>query len=278
MSGPPQGDTGEAAGVPDRLTLSGDSWEAFIRPLRGRRLAIFLDYDGTLTPIVSRPEEAHLSPRARRVLCDLAATRPTSIVSGRALKNVRELIGIDAITIAGSYGFDVAGPGGLRLEAAPGLRPVVASAFEELVAAARAINGALVENKVYSVSVHYRNVASIDVPRLGALVDEAASHHTGLRKALGKKVFELRPRTTWNKGHAINWILERLAGEPATPVFFGDDLSDEDAFRAVRQRGPGILVSAETRPSAAKWRVSDTDEVLNVLERLVDPGALRNLT
>lgn len=257
---------------PRLLELSGDVWEAFERPLSGRKLAVFLDYDGTLTPIVARPEDARLSAAARRVLERLATTWPTVILSGRGRDDVRALVGLESVTIAGSHGFDISGPNGLRHEVAPGLRRRVTDAFDELVATTADIDGTFVENKVYSLSVHYRHVAESEVARVEALVDEAARHHSGLRKTGGKKVFELRPDVPWDKGRAIVWILDEVVSGPVLPLFFGDDVTDEDGFHAIRDRGIGVLVSDEPRPTEAHWRLRDTDEVLTVLDRLAALG------
>ena len=80
----------------------------------GDRLAVFLDYDGTLTPIVSHPEDAWLSDSMRQTLRSLAARLPVAILSGRDLDDVRGRVYVDGIAYAGSHGFDIAGAGGLR--------------------------------------------------------------------------------------------------------------------------------------------------------------------
>jgi alpha,alpha-trehalase len=87
-------------------------WARVEPTFRGRRLAVFLDYDGTLTPIVDRPELAVLDPAMQRTLEDVARRWPTFVVSGRALDDIRRLVGIDALWYAGSHGFDIASPRG----------------------------------------------------------------------------------------------------------------------------------------------------------------------
>ncbi|MEE9219877.1 MAG: trehalose-phosphatase, partial [Acidobacteriota bacterium] len=84
--------------------------------LRGRRPAVFLDYDGTLTPIVSRPELATLPAAMREVLKEVAARVPVAIVSGRDRRDVEALVGLEGLIYAGSHGFDITGPNGLRME------------------------------------------------------------------------------------------------------------------------------------------------------------------
>src|SRR5262249_8352993 len=82
----------------------------------GRRLAVFLDYDATLTPIVSQPQDPWLSDSMRQTLHSLAASVPVGILSGRDLDDVRGRVLVDGIVYAGSHGFDIAGAGGLRRE------------------------------------------------------------------------------------------------------------------------------------------------------------------
>ena len=99
---------------------------------RGRHVAVFLDYDGTLTPIVGRPEQAILSDSTRAVLRALATKAPVAILSGRDLENVRRRVDIDGIVYAGSHGFDIAGPHGLRKQIATEFVPILDTAEKKL--------------------------------------------------------------------------------------------------------------------------------------------------
>src|SRR6266481_8099410 len=100
---------------------------------RSHRVAVFLDYDGTLTPIVGRPENAWLSDSMRQTLRELAVRARVAILSGRDLDDVRRRVDIDSIVYGGSHGFDIAGPGGLRRQMAteflPGLDVVEKETF-----------------------------------------------------------------------------------------------------------------------------------------------------
>jgi len=235
-----------------------------------RQLAVFLDYDGTLTPIVSHPEKALLSDSTRQTLQALAMQAWVAILSGRDLDDVRQRVAIDGIVYAGSHGFDIAGPGRLRRQEAIEFLPALDVAEEELREKLAGIADALVERKRFSIATHYRKLNENDFPKLERVVSEVAARHRELRGMEGKKVYELLPRTDWDKGKAVLWLLERLGLERAgaRPIYIGDDRTDEDAFRALQQRGVGIVVSEEPRATAANYSLKDPTEVERFLREL----------
>jgi trehalose-phosphatase len=228
----------------------------------GDRLAVFLDYDGTLTPIVDHPEDAWLSDSMRQVLRELAARVPIAILSGRDLDGVRRRVDLDGIVYAGSHGFDIAGPG-FRRELGTEYLADLDKAEKELHKALDGINGALVERKRFSIAAHYRNVNENDVPRVERAVSEVAARHHQLRRIDGKKVYELLPDIDWDKGKAVLWLLETpgLKGGNVRPIYIGDDTTDEDAFRALKQTGVGILVGEQSQPTAASYSLKNPAEV-----------------
>jgi alpha,alpha-trehalase len=138
------------------------------------------------------------------------------------------------------------------------------------------IEGLLIEPKRFAVSIHFRLVDEREIPRIQKAVNEAAAALPGLRKAHGKKLFELRPDLDWDKGKALLWLLETLGLDrpDVVPLYLGDDLTDEDAFAAIAGRGVGILVTEEPRDTAADYALRDTDEVRELLERLADGAML----
>ena len=238
---------------------------------RNDRPAVFLDYDGTLTPIVSQPEKALLSDSLRRALQALVMQAPVAILSGRALEDVRQRVNISAIVYAGSHGFDIAGPRGLRKELATEFLPRLDIVEKEIGEQLTGIPGARLERKRFSIAAHYRNVNESDVPKVERAVSEVAARHRELRKMYGKKVYELLPDIDWDKGKAVLWLLENLGLERAKvrPIYIGDDRTDEDAFRALEKSGVGILVSEEPRPTAARYLLKDPAEVERFLRELV---------
>jgi trehalose-phosphatase len=238
----------------------------------GKRVAIFLDYDGTLTPIVNDPEKALLSDSMREPLRVLAMQRPVAILSGRDLDDVRQRVDIDQIIYAGSHGFDIAGPRKLRKEVATQFLANLDLAEKELRKELAEIVGARVERKRFSIAAHYRTVNERDFPNLQRAVSEVASLHRELRCMEGKKVYELQPGVDWDKGKAVLWLLQTLGLEQANafPIYVGDDRTDEDAFRVIGKRGAGILVSEQPRTTAASYLLKDPTEVQQFLRKLVE--------
>jgi alpha,alpha-trehalase len=234
---------------------------------RSGRIAVFLDYDGTLTPIVSRPEDAWLSESMRQALRELAAHMTVAILSGRDLDDVRRRVDLDGIVYAGSHGFDIAGPG-LRREFGAEFLPELDVAEKELREALGEISGAQLERKRFSVAAHYRNVNENDVPDVTRAVETVAARHRELRRIDGNKVYELLPDIDWDKGKAVLWLLETLDLK-VLPIFIGDDRTDEDAFRALEKRGVGILISEQPQVTAASYRLNNPEEVERFLRELI---------
>jgi trehalose 6-phosphate phosphatase len=251
------------------------AWPAIAKVLRGHRLAVFLDYDGTLTPIVTRPELAALDDGMRRTLRRLAGAWPTHVISGREVQDVRRRVGIDSLWMAGSHGFDIAPPRGVSggKQVAPEVEPEVHRAADEVRRNTAAIPGVLVEDKRFSIAVHYRLVEEESVPAVERAVDDAVAHHPGLRKSHGKKVFDLQPALDWDKGKALRWLLDVTGQREAFPIYLGDDTTDEGAFAVLVERGLGILVTELPRPTAARYALQNPFEVQMFLERLASFGS-----
>jgi trehalose 6-phosphate phosphatase len=240
--------------------------------MRPRRPAVFLDYDGTLTPIVDRPEEAWMNEDVRALVSRLAELCPVAVVSGRDLPDVRARVGLD-VYYAGSHGFDIAGPGGLyhAHPEAVATEPELDAAERELRQALARIAGARVERKRFSIATHYRLVRSPEVAAVERAVNAVRGRHACLRRGRGKKVIELLPDLDWDKGAAVLWLLHRLELDAADvlPIYVGDDLTDERAFRALVTRGLGVVVREKPRPTLARYRLRDTAEVRGFLATIV---------
>jgi trehalose-phosphatase len=234
----------------------------------GRRLALFLDYDGTLTPIVGRPEDAILAPEMQRRLERLAGHLPVAVVSGRDLEDVRGRVGVDGITYAGSHGLDIRGPG-IRHDAGADAARAVSAVAATLERELPDVPGLLVERKRFGVSVHYRLVDPAAVPAIEAVVRRVVDAAEGLRRRDGAMVFEVQPDVPWDKGRAVEALLAVLgASERLHPVYVGDDRTDEDAFRVLVGTGTGIVVWTAPRPTAARYWLADPSEVGRFLDAL----------
>ena len=241
--------------------------------LEGRTLAVFLDYDGTLTPIVAHPSDAVLPEDTREVVKRLATYCTVAVISGRDLADVRDMVSIEGIAYAGSHGFDIVGADGTHRDEKRWQRflPALDHAEKELQRSLEDIPGARVERKRFAIAVHYRGMDDSYLETLEQRVDQVAAQEPELRKSGGKKVFELRPNVDWDKGKALLSLLDALGlgdGE-VVPLFIGDDVTDEDAFRAIRDRGIGIIVGDDERQTAAHYALYDPGEVRTFLEALL---------
>ena len=273
---PGRGGKRERESLPSAL---GDSTvDSLVR--RSRELVVFLDYDGTLTGIVNDPPKAVISKETRDVLRSLTALCTVGILSGRDVQVVKKLVGLQGMIYAGSHGFDIIMPDGRRLDNArwDAFLPFLDEAERELHRLLKGIPGAFAERKRFAIAVHYRLVDPRRVKEVRKRFESVASTFSStLRRSGGKKVFELLPNVAWDKGKALLYLLsvlkldDRAQGE-VLPIFVGDDLTDETAFRALRRRGLGILVEdagrERQRGTLARYSLRDPDEVRLFLERL----------
>ena len=230
-----------------------------------KKLIFFLDYDGTLTPIVDRPELAVMGDEMRDVVKHLSQKHMVAIVSGRMREDVEKLVGIKGLFYAGSHGFDIQGPEFSMIH--PQVKdviPVISQIIEQLKQKLGTIPGLLIEEKKFSVAVHYRLVDETQFfSKIKDVVDTLVNSTAALCLMSGKKVFEILPDIEWNKGMAIRWIMDALnmSWEKSTVIYIGDDVTDEFAFRVIRTRGTGILVAEQEKESAADFQLSSPSEV-----------------
>lgn len=226
-------------------------------------MLLCLDYDGTLTPIVSDPAKAFLPPATRDVLGSLLRNPrvTTAFVSGRAADKVQGFLGLGdgggeegaRFITAGSHGFDIRGCTGdgtpVRCSVADAYRPALEAGRDFLAARLAGVPGASVEDNRFSVTAHWRNVPPERAGEVEAAVDAflaspanqmEVSAGPALEKRPGKCVWELRPAMDWNKGRAVEWILRTVlrmwasgaADSKVAVVVIGDDATDEDMFTA----------------------------------------------
>ena len=245
----------------------------------GQRLALFLDFDGTLTPVAEQPDLAVISESMRDIVAALAERCPVTIVSGRDRADVRRRVGLDTLFYAGSHGFDIAGPADrpVRHQEGTEFTAELEAVEGKLRAALEGVKGVLVEPKTASLSVHYRLVQPAHRATVERAVKRVLADHAGLRVQVGKMIFEVQPRLDWNKGSAVLWLLRTLGldGPDVVPVYIGDDITDEDAFAAVKGIGIGVFVDGrdETDPgraTAADYLVEGPAEVGLLLRFLIE--------
>ncbi|QHO56000.1 Trehalose-phosphate phosphatase A [Arachis hypogaea] len=272
------------------------SFEQITNYAKGKRIALFLDYDGTLSPIVDNPDCAFMSDNMRDAVKKVAEYFPTAIISGRSRDKVYEFIGLTELYYAGSHGMDIIGPVRQAVpdnhpnctirstdkqgkevnlfQPAAEFLPLIDEVFESLVESTKDIKGAKVENNKFCVSVHYRNVDDKSWDLVGQIVHDILKGYPRLRLTHGRKVLEVRPVIDWDKGKAVTFLLESLGlsnCDDVLPIYIGDDRTDEDAFKVLREgnKGYGILVSSAPKESNAVYSLRDPSEVMEFLKSLV---------
>jgi trehalose-phosphatase len=255
---------------------------------RARRIILLTDYDGTLTPIVERPELAFLPGSTGQLLRALSRRHnfTVGVISGRALADLKNRVGIGGLIYAGNHGLEIEGPG-IRFVSpvAEELRPILRVMHYVLSRALSTIRGVLVENKGLSLSVHYRladSHKSGEIEKIVRRVVGTAEANGKARITPGKKVYEVRPAVNWDKGKAIKLLMKRYGKggrrSGLMPIYLGDDLTDEDGFRVIEAYGNGvsIFVGDPTFDSAAHYFLKSPGEVAIFLETLL--GEARELS
>jgi len=258
------------------------AWPEISRRIReARHILLLSDYDGTLTPIVERPELAELSPQTKRMLWVLTRRHryTVGLISGRALSDLKERVGLKGVVYAGNHGLEIEGPGiAFVSPVAEEFKPVLHLLHQVLSKTLGAVKGVLVEDKGLTLSVHYRLVdegRSEEVRHVFERITGPAQTMGKLRTTSGKKVYEVRPAVAWNKGKAIEVLIKkhrrRGRNHGLLTIFMGDDLTDEDGFKVVENhRGLSIFVGEDNPQSAAGYYVRSPAEVDRFIQQLID--------
>ncbi len=258
------------------------SWETRSAHLKAApHILLLLDYDGTLTPIVSRPDEAILPPNVKETLRALAEKPRFSvgIISGRSLSEIKDMVGIEGIYYGGNHGLEIEGPG-LRFTnpAARTAQAVIKALAKQLSDRLGSIKGVIIEDKGLSLSVHYRLVKKSEEDTVAEVVKQITSPWLSdgkIRVTTGKKVWEVRPPIDWHKGKAVETIRKKIRLlhklVQLLTIYLGDDTTDEDAFRVISHpQGLSIFVGQENHLSNADYFLNSTSEVETFLSRLLE--------
>ena len=248
-----------------------DWWDDIAERLRETSPVIFLDYDGTLTPISDVPSQPVLSDSMRGTLRRLAKLCPVVLVSGRELADIKRRVGLDELVYMASGGFEVIGPYGHYVErSAEEFVPSLDRAEKELRYSIGEIRGALVERRRFAVAVHHRLVDERTMPWLEEIFDRVARKNPKLRAVKSKRAFELKPNADWDRGRAVGLVISTLRLRNAMPVYIGDDNADEEAFKAIGEHGVTIMVTEDARETAAQYVLADELEVQQFLEQVIE--------
>ncbi|KAK6116126.1 hypothetical protein DH2020_008395 [Rehmannia glutinosa] len=234
-----------------------DMFDEIMKASIGKQIVVFLDYDGTLSPIVEDPDRAFMT------------------------NEVFNFVRLSELYYAGSHGMDIKGPvkghrkGNQTVLCQPAREflPMIDEVYKSLIEKIEYIPGAKVENNKFCLSVHYR---CVDEKKWGELADQVKSvikDYQQLRLNQGRKVLEIRPTIKWDKGNALEFLLESLGyaeSEDVLPIYIGDDRTDEDAFRVLRNRGQGlgILVSKAPKETNASYTLQEPSEASYALSKM----------
>jgi trehalose-phosphatase len=256
----------------DTLKHLFEDWETIQKRIQqAQTLFLFLDYDGTLTPIVSRPELALCPIEVKRHLEKMRDLPNVylAIISGRSLEDLREKVGVSDIIYAGNHGLEIENRDGRRKKMLSSVRT------RELKRISRNVHNSLkqipeifFEEKGPILSVHYRNVPQKFFARISQVLNEELQKWRGRWKmASGKMVFEIRPDVDFHKGKAVKEILKTVPSPGLLAIYLGDDQTDEDAFRVLKGQGVSVLIGPSGFPSEADFFLRDPIEVQEFLFR-----------
>lgn len=242
--------------------------------LRHKFILLLLDYDGSLTPIVKKPQDAVISKGIKGLLQRIADNPDCAlgIISGRSLQDIKKTVGIKDIIYAGNHGLEIEGPKiKFEVRVPSGSKSVMRNIAQGLRKSLARIKGAFIEDKGLTLSIHYRLVSKDGMPAFKRFFSEVTNPYAVRSKIKinpGKKVYEIKPPVKWDKGKVVLWLMKRQrsasGGKKVLPVYIGDDLTDEDAFKALKNKGLTVFVG-RPRSSSAGYYLKNTGEVIKFL-------------
>lgn len=238
-----------------------------------KKIALFLDYDGTLVPIRKDPAQCIVSEKIKKQLRLLAGSNRCylTILSGRSLSDIKKMVGLQNIYYGGNHGLDISGPR-IRYTRPHAVlaKPIIDKVKHLLIKEIKNIDGAWIEDKKFTISLHFRSVEKEDISSVKKVLHRAAAdfcESESLSIIKGKKVLELIPDASWGKGKAALWILRQLKRR-CLSIYIGDDRTDETAFQALGKQGITIRVGKSKR-SAADFYVKGYWEVSRLLREIL---------
>jgi trehalose-phosphatase len=246
--------------------------------LENKFILLLLDYDGTLTPIAETPGKAIIRKDTKELLQKLSKSNlcKIGIISGRKLEEIKNIVGIDGIIYAGNHGFQIEGPK-IKHEMAVslGYKKILERIKIQLQEKLSGIKGVFVEDKKLSLALHFRLADPQQISLIKTAFHESVILYLVRNKIKirpGKKILEVIPPVHWDKGRIVLWLLARqdaLSKDgKIVPIYIGDDTTDEDAFKVLKNRGLTIFVG-RTGSSQAKYYVKDVKEVQAFLKRVL---------
>jgi trehalose-phosphatase len=250
-----------------------EEWPEIRTKLAGKNILLFLDYDGTLAEIVDDPDLAVISDKMIKILKTISENPRFQlvIISGRSLKDITQRIQVKNAIISGNHGLEIEGADFIYMHPVP---PLFSSDLfiikNKLLAVLGIYKGVWIEDKYLSICIHYRLAEKTQIPEIKEAVQKAVAKYIlehKIKLKNGKMIIEIMPAIHWNKGLAVNWIMSNLSDKRYYPVYFGDDSTDEDAFRELEKNGLTVLVG-KRNDSCAQYFVNTVTEVSEILTEL----------
>ena len=250
------------------------SWDKLKKGLESAKSRIvFLDFDGTLVPIAESPGAVRLSRETEKTLKTLASDARTRlvIVSGRPLKELKRYLKLKNVTFSGNHGLELEGrgvtlpPSARRARRLKHLIGLLSSKFKMAFAA---YPGIMIEDKCYTLSVHFRKLLKEQMPFFQELIRYFKKKYKKypLYWTNGKRVVEVRPDVYWGKGDTLEYLMKKFPH--AAPIAVGDDSADEEMFRVLKKKKGLTVRVGRSNTSLADYYLQSPNDVEVFLERL----------
>ncbi len=248
-----------------------------VKTLSRNLVFLMLDYDGTLVPIRPIPSRATLPPKTKKILLSAAESHQVilSIISGRSLHKINQMVGIEGIIYSGNHGLEIKTPYFKFRSPVPArMRKAIQHIAHKMNSVFYTTEGVIVEDKGLTLGIHYRLADPSKVSLIKKITGRIVSKEVQKRLVevhSGKKVMEIRPCVAWDKGKAVLWLIkkykEQYPRKKFVPVYIGDDRTDEAAFSVLKNKGITVRIGFK-RSSKAKYVFKNVSQVLEFLKML----------
>lgn len=253
-------------------------WDKIEKLFRDKFILILLDFDGTLSPIRETPAKANVPKETKELLRRLSESPfcELAVISGRPVNDLKEKLDLSQVIYSGNHGLELEGPK-IKFKAQVPAKyvSILRKIKEELQNKLSAIKGVLLEDKGFSLGLHYRLVDEKGIPAVKDIFKQATIAYVAennIKIVCGKMVLEVRPPVEWDKGRAALWLLARQqfkqGRDKVLSIYIGDDITDEDAFRVLENKGLTVFVGSP-RKSSAQYYLKNTKEVVKFLKQIL---------